>query len=195
MDTSVRITYPNKEPVEYSSIEEASNETEITVETIKRRCNSNKVTKDGIKCEWLDEHTKRHFLGKKSKQKGKSLEYRIRDKLIDIGYTGARRSAGESRTLDADKVDIADINNELPIAIQAKRTSNTPNYFGIRDSSTDKRPFCLCWQSEKVGDIVYFVPEDFFYTLLDTYTKYNHILDNVHICNKDKECTDKDSDN
>jgi hypothetical protein len=39
------------------------------------------------------------------------------NKLKEIGYGGVCRAAGESKNLDASKVDIADINHELEVAI------------------------------------------------------------------------------
>lgn len=35
--------------------------TQMSVQTLKIRANKNSVPKDGIKVEWLDEHTKRSY--------------------------------------------------------------------------------------------------------------------------------------
>lgn len=194
MNTSCKITYPSGESFTFNSIEEASKGTEdyysshptlakkyrpiLSIAAIKLRCNKSDTPKDNVICEWLDEHTLKHYRAKKSKNKGKDLEYRIRDRLREIGFTGAERSAGESKRMDNNKVDISDIDNKLPVAIQAKNYAKTPNYFGIRESSTDERPFCLCWKKNTLNkdNIVYMIPEDLFYDMLLAYSKYNNIL-------------------
>lgn len=73
---------------------------------------------------------------------------------------------------DANKVDIVDINGELPINIQSKYTQNLPNYFDIRDACTDKvKPFCLIWKkagkdgADSRGTVAV-IPVDYFYELL-----------------------------
>lgn len=127
----------------------------------------------------MDKHTKLSYQAKKSKNKGKDLEYRVRDKLRELGYIGCERSAGESKKLDNSKVDICDTQNKLPINIQVKNYANTPNYFGIRNECPDKsKPFCLCWKKNTISDnnIIYMVEEEFFYKLLDAYTKHYNIL-------------------
>lgn len=99
--------------------------------------------------------------------------------MRDIGYTGCERSAGESKKLDNSKIDICDTEGNLPINIQVKNYANTPNYFSIKEECPDKsKPFCLCWKKNTLttDNIVYFVPEDFFYKLLDCYTKIHKII-------------------
>ena len=179
LNTSVRLTYKNGRTEEYASIEEASENSGLSVQAIKIRANKNTTPKDGISCEWLDEHTKRSYRAKKSKVKGKALEYEIRDQLRAIGYVGCERSAGQSRSLDADKVDICDVEGKLPVNIQAKNYANTPSYFNIREQCSDKsKPFCLCWKKNTLttDNTVFIIPDYFFYQLLDAYTKQNHIL-------------------
>ena len=180
LNTSCKATFKNGQTKEFSSIEEASKETGISIQAIKIRCNKPGTGgKDRTTFEWLDEHTKLSYRAKKSRTKGKDLEYRVRDKLREIGYTGCERSAGESKKLDNSKVDICDVNRKLPINIQVKNYANTPNYFGIRNECPDKsKPFCLCWKKNTLNsdNIIYMVPEDFFYKLLDAYTKQNKIL-------------------
>lgn len=195
MNTACRITYPTKETFEYKSIEEASKGTEeyannhpklakkykpvLSVAAIKLRCNKSEPPKDGVVCEWLDEHTKLSYRAKKSRSKGRDLEYKIRDKLREIGYTGVERAAGESKKVDNNKIDLLDTEHKLPVNIQAKNYANTPNYFGIKEECTDKsKPFLLCWKKNTLqsNNVVFFVPEDFFYELLDAYTKQNNIL-------------------
>ena len=47
-----------------------------------------------------------------------------------------------NKIADANKIDIVDTNNELPINLQAKYTQNMPNYFDLKDACNDKtKPF------------------------------------------------------
>lgn len=179
IDTSIRITDKLGNITEYDCIEKASEATGLSVQALKIRANKNSIPKDKICVEWINEHTKKSYKAKQSKSKGKDLEYRVRDKLREIGYIGCERSAGESKSKDNNKIDICDTENKLPINIQVKNYANTPNYFGIKSECTDKsKPFCLCWKKNTIttNNIVYFVPEDFFYELLDCYTKQHKIL-------------------
>ena len=126
----------------------------------------------------MDEHTKRSYRAKKSKSKGKDTEYQVRDSLRAIGYTGCERSAGESKKVDNNKIDIIDTEGRLPVNIQVKNYANTPNYFGIREECTDKsKPFILIWKRNTIAtnNTVAVIPEDFFYKLLEAYTKVNKI--------------------
>lgn len=84
------------------------------------------------------------------------------------------RSAGESKKLDNNKVDIADPSGELEVAIQAKHYSNFPNYFNIRSECKDPRDFVLIWKkSAQAGEqskgTVAIIDADFFYKLLSVY--------------------------
>lgn len=103
----------------YNTIEEAARDLNLTVAAIKIRCNKSNC-RSKIRFEWIDDYTKRYYRAKKSKNKGSDFEYQIIDRLKSIGYKNVCRSAGESRNLDASKVDIADPSNELEVAIQAK---------------------------------------------------------------------------
>lgn len=180
LDTSVRATFKNGTTEEFASIEEASEVTGISIQAIKIRCNKPGTGgKDGTTFEWLNEHTKRSYRAKKSRTKGKDLEYEVRDALRDIGYVGCERSAGQSRALDNNKVDICDTLDKLPINIQVKNYANTPSYFNIREDCPDKsKPFCLCWKKNTLtkDNTIYMIPDSFFYELLDAYTKQHNIL-------------------
>ena len=194
INTACKIIYPDKTVLEFETIEDASKGTEqyalahpelakrfrpiLSVASIKLRCNKSTPAKDGIICEWLDEHTKRSYRAKKSKSKGKDLEYQVRDSLRSLSYLGCERSAGESKKLDNNKIDIVDTEGRLPINIQVKNYANTPNYFGIREECTDKsKPFTLIWKRNTIptDNTVAIIPVDFFYKLLDAYTKINKI--------------------
>ena len=180
LNTSCKATLKDGSVQIFQSIEEASEQLGLSVASIKIRCNKKGCGgKDGTTFEWLDEHTKKSYQAKKSKSKGKDLEYRVRDKLREIGYTGCERSAGESKKMDNSKIDICDTERKLPVNIQVKNYANTPNYFGIREECPDKsKPFCLCWKKNTISsnNIIFMVEEDFFYDLLDAYTKQHKIL-------------------
>ena len=180
LNTSCRATFKDGHTEEFSSIEEASEATGISVQAIKIRCNKPGTGgKDKTLFEWLDEHTKRSYRAKKSRSKGKEAEYEVRDALRSIGYAGCERSAGQSRAVYNAKIDIYDTLDQLPVNIQVKNYANTPNYFGIREECPDKsKPFCLCWKKNTVtkDNTIFFVPDTFFYQLLDAYTKINHII-------------------
>lgn len=113
-------------------------------------------------------------MARKSKNKGKNLEYEIVDSLKRIGYNNVCRSAGESKSLDNSKVDIADPSGELEVAIQAKHYTNFPNYFKIRNECPDPREFVMIWRkSAQAGKnsegTVAVINSEFFYKLLQIY--------------------------
>lgn len=176
LDTSCRATFKNGKTQEFSSIEEASEVTGLSVASIKIRCNKpGSGGKDKTTFEWLSDFTRRHYQAKKSKSKGAAFETEVIKHLRDIGYTGCVRAAGESKKADNNKIDIVDTDRKLPINIQCKNTQNLPSYFTIRDSCTDKsKPFCLAWKKAAEGGAnslgtVFIVPDDFFYELLQKY--------------------------
>lgn len=176
LNTSVEATFKNGETQCFDSIEEASRITGISAQSIKIRANKGESCKgkDGTSFRWLDGHTARHYRAKKSKSKGRDLEYEIVEKLKEIGYANVCRSAGESKTLDNNKVDIADPSGELEVAIQAKHYSNFPNYFTIKEECPDPREFVLIWKkSAQAGEssrgTVAVMDVNFFYKLLKSY--------------------------
>lgn len=96
------------------------------------------------------------------------------DNLKNLGYSGVCRSAGESKSLDNNKVDIADTAGELEVAIQAKNCSKFPNYFEIKDQCTDPREFVMIWKkAPKPGEgskgTVAIMDVNLFYKLLNIY--------------------------
>lgn len=175
LNTSCKCTFKDGRTREFSSIEEASAETGLSIASIKIRCNKPGTGgKDKTLFEWLDDHTARHYRAKKSKNKGKDLEYEIVEKLKGIGYANVCRSAGESKKLDNMKVDIADPSGELEVAIQAKHYANFPNYFNIKSECPDPRDFVLIWKKSAEGGsiskgTVAVMDIDFFYKLLEIY--------------------------
>lgn len=150
LDTSVEITYPNGRKETYVSLEDASLASELSEAAIKIRCNKSRNgsanKKDKIHCRWINDTTFRSYQAKKSRNKGGALETEVVNKLKEIGYTGVCRSAAESKKLDNNKIDIADVNNELPYAIQCKATQNLPNYYTIRENCSDPRDLIMIWK-------------------------------------------------
>ncbi len=173
LNTACKAIFKDGHTEEFSSVEEASKKTGITVNSIKIRANRKGAGgKDKTQFEWLDEHTRRHYQAKKSKNKGSTFESEIVHKLQDIGYPGCIRAAGESRSTDNNKIDIIDMEDELPVNIQCKYTMNTPSYFKISEECSDKsKPFCLLWKkAPEPGSIskgaVAIIPLDYFYELI-----------------------------
>ncbi len=175
MDERIEIIFKDGHKEQYSSLEEASEATDLSVAALKIRANksingsANK--KDKIHARWLNESTFRSYQAKKSKNKGAAFESEIVHKLQELGFEVCR-SASESKKLDNNKVDIA---GNCPFAIQAKNTQNLPNYFTIRENCTDPRPLALLWK--KVGEVnsisegtLAIIPIEYFYKLL-TYIK------------------------
>lgn len=175
MNTACKAIFKDGRTKEFASIEEASAETGLSIASIKIRCNKPGTGgKDKTLFEWCDDHTARHYRAKKSKNKGKDLEYEIVEKLKSIGYANVCRSAGESKKLDNMKVDIADPSGELEVAIQAKHYANFPNYFNIKEECPDPRDFVLIWKKSAEGGsiskgTVAVMDVDFFYKLLEIY--------------------------
>lgn len=173
LNTACEATFKDGHKESFKSIEEASEKSGLTIATIKIRCNKKGCGgKDKTLFEWLDDHTRRHFQAKKSKNKGKDFEYEVIRNLKDVGYTGCVRSAGESKAADNNKLDIIDTLDELPVNIQCKHTQNLPNYFTIRDACTDTtKPFCLLWkktagESTISKGTVAVIPVELFYKLI-----------------------------
>lgn len=183
LDTSCKATFKNGTTKEFASLAEASEQTGISEASIKIRCNKPGCGgKDKTTFEWLDKHTKLSYQARKSRSKGSAWESEVIKNLKELGYVNCVTSRGESKKVDNNKIDIIDLNKRLPINIQCKLTANTPSYFAIRDACTDKeKPFCLAWKkAPEEGSIskgsIMLVPIDFFYELLDAYTKQNSIL-------------------
>jgi hypothetical protein len=177
LDTSVRVIHKDGSETVYASLKEASEKTGLSETAIKIRCNKSRQgscnKKDHITCMWVNDTTFRSYQSKKSRNKGSAWETEVVNKLNSIGYNTCR-AAGESKSLDNNKVDIADLDGNLEIAIQCKNTQNLPNYFKLRESCTDPRPFCLLWK--KVADVgsvsdgsVAIIPSDFLFELLNKY--------------------------
>ena len=174
-NTSVTATFKDGSTQTFETIEEAASIIGLEVNSIKARANkpgSGSKSKDGITFIWADPAVRRSKTASKSKRKGNNFELEIVHKLREIGYEGCVSSRSQDKMADANKIDIVDMNGELPVNIQSKYTQNLPNYFDIRDACTDKsKPFCMIWKKagkdgEDSRGTVAIIPVDYFYQLL-----------------------------
>ena len=148
LNTSVVITDKLGNSSVYESLEIASEMTGLSEQTLKIRANKNSIPKDGIKVEWVDPKTKKHYTAKRSKQKGSQLELDVIHKLNELGYNTVS-SRSNSKMLDNSKIDIDDLNGNLPIYIQCKATQSTPSYFKIEEECPLKnKPFTIVWKKQ-----------------------------------------------
>ena len=148
LDTGVKITLKGGQSTVYETIEQASEMTGMSIQTLKIRANKNSVPKDGVRVEWLDPKTKKHYTAKRSKQKGSQLELDVIHVLNDLGYNTVS-SRSNSKLLDNSKVDVCDLEGNLPIYIQCKATQSTPSYFKIAEECPLKDlPFVIVWKKQ-----------------------------------------------
>lgn len=175
LNTSVIATFKNGSTKTFNTIEEASEYTKLEVNSIKSRANkpgSGAKSKDGITFTWADESVRRSKQASRNKKKGNGFELEIVHKLREIGYLGCMSARAVNKIADANKIDIVDTNNELPINLQAKYTQNMPNYFDIKDACGDKsKPFGIIWKKagkngEQSRGTVAIIDVDYFYKLL-----------------------------
>lgn len=172
MDTSIEITFKDGSKKTFLSLKEAADNTGLSEAALKIRANKSRAgsanKKDKIHARWISDTTFRSYQSKKSRNKGSAFEAEIVNKLKEIGYDVCR-SAGESKRLDSNKVDIA---GDTPFAIQAKHVQNLPNYYTIREACTDKRPLALLWkkaadvEGQSKGELA-IIPIEYFYKLLE----------------------------
>lgn len=170
LNTAVKITDKGGNTYIYDSIEKAAEMTTLSVQALKMRANKNSIPKDGIKVEWMDEHTKRSYKASQSKRKGNGYELKIIHELTDLGFEGLRSSRSESRNLDNAKIDIADTLGVLDFYGQCKRTKNTPNIEAISEACPYKdRPLIIFWNKEsdrQQNNEYVLMPKEYFYKLL-----------------------------
>lgn len=170
LNTAVKITDKGGNTYVYDTIEKAAEMTTLSVQALKIRANKNTVPKDGIKVEWMDEHTKRSMKASQSKRKGNGYELKIIHELTDLGFEGLKSSRSESKNLDNAKIDIADTLGVLDCYIQCKRTKNSPNIETISEACPLKdKPLVIFWNKEsdrqQNNEYVY-MPKEYFYKLL-----------------------------
>jgi hypothetical protein len=174
LDLSVEVTFKDGHKEIFDSPTSAAEGTGLTEASIKTRCSrkgAGSKSKDGITCMWANEHTRKSKQAKRSKTKGNGFELEIINDLKEIGYTGCVSSRSQNKMADADKIDIVDLNGELPVNIQSKYTQNTPSYFAIRDACSDKsKPFVVVWKKASDGETspgaVAMIPLNYFYQLI-----------------------------
>ena len=170
LNTAVKITDKGGNTYVYDSIEKAAEMTTLSVQALKIRANKNSIPKDGIRVEWLDEHTKRSMKASQSKRKGNGYELKIIHELTDLGFEGLKSSRSESKNLDNAKIDIADTLGVLDCYIQCKRTKNSPNIEAISDACPYKdKPIIIFWskESDKQQNNEYvYMPKEYFYKLI-----------------------------
>ena len=115
--------------------------------------------------------------GAYSRRKGNAYELKIIKELGALGYDELRSSRSESRSLDNDKIDIAQLStaeNELPFYVQCKATKNTPSISKIiQDCPRKDKPLVIVWNKQinkevnMASDGEYVImPKDFFYQLI-----------------------------
>lgn len=170
LNTAVKITDKGGNTYIYDTIEKASEMTTLSVQALKMRANKNSIPKDGIKVEWMDEHTKRSFKASQSKRKGNGYELKIIHELTDLGFEGLKSSRSESKNLDNAKIDVADTLGVLDCYIQCKRTKNTPNIETISEACPYKdKPLVIFWNKEsdrQQNNEYILMPKEYFYKLL-----------------------------
>lgn len=148
LNTAVKITDKRGNSCVYDSIEKASEMTQMSIQTLKIRANKNSIPKDGIQVEWIDSSTKKHYTAKRSKQKGSALELDVIHKLNELGYNTVS-SRSNSKNLDNMKIDVDDLQGNLPVYIQCKATQSTPSYFNISEECPLKdKDFVVVWKKQ-----------------------------------------------
>ena len=79
--------------------------------------------------------------------------------------------------MDNNKVDLIDTDNKLPVMIQLKKTTTTPQYFSIvKETTVPKEKFVIIWNKQKnvndrflsEGEVV-MISKDLFYQLIKPY--------------------------
>jgi hypothetical protein len=144
--------------------------TTLSVQALKIRANKNTIPKDGIRVEWMDEHTKRSMKASQSKRKGNNYELKIIHELTDLGFEGLVSSRSESKRLDDAKIDIADTLGVLGFYGQCKRTKNTPNIEAISEACPLKdKPLIIFWNKEsdrQQNNEYVLMPKEYFYKLI-----------------------------
>lgn len=114
---------------------------------------------------------------KRSRARGVAYEQQIAKELRELGFEGVVTSRAESKTMDDNKIDLIDKNNQLFFYPQLKRTGKCPNYFSIEESCPLKdKPFVVFWNYQKPtektfrsgGEIV-MLSKAFFYELIKKY--------------------------
>lgn len=174
LNTSVKLIYKDGSEKVYDTIEDASLESGLSVNSIKLRCNKSRQggsnKKDKITCSWIDDYTYRYYNAKQSKRKGNNFELDIIKELTELGYKGLVSSRSQNKRLDAAKIDIAETEDKLPFYIQCKALAVTPNIETItKGCNVTDRPLVIFWRKQnsemKEHDYV-IMPKSVLYNLI-----------------------------
>lgn len=121
------------------------------------------------------ENISKSNIGKRNRNRGHKYELKLVKELQEITGNGhICTSRSESKSLDNDKIDIADPDNVLDFYVQAKATKATPPIKKIFNTvgRTDK-PLSIFWNVQEsrehkqisVAEYV-IIPKEFFYNLI-----------------------------
>lgn len=116
--------------------------------------------------------------GSYNKNRGNEYERKIAKELKELGFNTVT-SRSESKRADDDKIDIIDLDSNLPCFIQLKRTIQTPNYLNIREeSSVDNEKFVIIWSKQEKKEVnicskgeIVLMDKKLFYELIKPYAK------------------------
>ena len=111
-----------------------------------------KEEKPKVKEEKPKAKPKKKRSGAYSRRKGNAYELKIIKELEALGYDELKSSRSESRSLDNDKIDIAQLStaeNELPFYVQCKATKVTPSISKIiKDCPRKDKPLIIVWNKQ-----------------------------------------------
>lgn len=116
--------------------------------------------------------------GSYNKNRGNDYERKIAKELKELGFNTVT-SRSESKRTDDNKIDIIDLDGNLPCFIQLKKMIQTPNYINIRNESTvAAEKFVIIWSKQEkkevnictVGEIV-LMDKQLFYELIKPYAQ------------------------
>ena len=93
-----------------------------------------------------------------NRSKGIRFELKIMHELIALGFK-ALTSRNESKTLDAQKVDLV---SNFPFFIQCKNTERLPNPWDIFNAMPKDKPPCIFWTKNHKEDLVILNKKDFY---------------------------------
>lgn len=170
--TAVIVTFPTGEVKEFCSIQDAAQATGYKPGSIQTHCFRRSKAKNGYSFRYANEKS---MLGNQNRRKGNAFEVKVVKDFNNLGFNTVT-SRSESKRTDDDKIDIVDLNGNLPFYCQTKCTSTTPNYIEIRDKCSRKdKPFCIMWKKTVAGlnspGTMAIIPYEFFLELIKPYAK------------------------
>ena len=107
--------------------------------------------------------------GAYSKRKGNKYELKIIKELIELGFEGLVSARSESKSLDNDKIDIADPQGQLPFYVQCKCTKNYPKYHEIIEECPRKDRPLIVFHNKQVSKEVNMVSSGEFIIMEESY--------------------------